>query len=965
MRIIRHLLVLAGVGVVALAGYHVAASAQTYVASLEPRASSRDLTSRWPQIGRGAYTLADLAALEPSVQQVASRYVDPRRIDYQKMFAAGLEAVEHQCPEVLLRLEGERLHVQVDRFSTVLTVAELDSEDDVVEQARRVAQILETQLPKGSYTLPEIEYAFTNGMLSTLDPHTILLPPEAAKKMQEDNDGSFGGLGISIKMQNGELTIDYPMMGTPAWKAGLKPDDKIVKIEGEGTFNMDIEEAVSKMRGPAGTHVTITIMREGFDLPRDVKLQRAEIKPEAVWGELLDGNVGYVQLSSFHQMVDSQLDAELTALSRKAGAGGLKGLVIDMRDNPGGYLDQATKVVDKFLNSGVIVATVGPPGVEREEKKAVASGTEPAYPIVVLMSGNSASASEIVAGALKNTERAVILGERSFGKGSVQELMDLPDGARLKLTVRQYLTPGDHSIQEIGIPPDIELKRSYVSPPRELKEYGVMSGPRISLFARDHILREADLSGHLQNSVNLETPPVYSLRYLAQDPADIVQKSDRRDVRSDFEVMLARDVLLAAHGPRRADVLVAAEKVVATRSSKQAQSITQAFGQQGIDWSECENPEAASAELDLGFVPLGAANETDRLEAGKLTLLRATVRNTGDRPLCQALVRSASPNGNDVLDGIEFYLGRIEPGATRSYETRAMIPGGYPSEVAQVRLDLVDMSQRVLASSTVDVATESAPLPEYAWSWTLDDKSGGDGDGLVEVGETIQLNYTLKNSGQGPGGDVTFNLRKLPGMGKAVELKEARFEAKGLAAGASHAGILSFRVVSEPADPKMGFELSVRDNTRYDYAAISRAGLYAYSVATEQLDFTLGQAAEGKLRQPPRIEVTRAPTLQAGEESITLSGVATDEVGVRDVIVYQGTRKLAYVGGGGSATPLPTVPFTATAELTEGNNVIVVTTRDVDGFTATRSFDVLRRPTVAAAPTSGAIMPPTARPSGG
>jgi hypothetical protein len=285
--------------------------------------------------------------------------------------------------------------------------------------------------------------------------------------------------------------------------------------------------------------------------------------------------------------------------------------------------------------------------------------------------------------------------------------------------------------------------------------------------------------------------------------------------------------------------------------------------------------------------------------------------------------------------------------------------------VAQVRLDLTDMSQRTLSSATFDVATAGHELPSYGWTWTLDDRAGGDGDGLVEVGETIHLRYALTNVGQGPGGDVTFSLRKLPGMGKAVELKEARFEAKGLAAGASHEGALSFRVAAAPPESTMGFELSVRDNERYDYAAIARAGLYAYSVATETLNFTVGQGVEPVRRSPPRIEVTRAPGTVAGEPTVTISGVATDDTGIRDVIVYQGGRKLVYVGGGGSATPLSSVPFTATAELAEGNNVLVVTTRDVDGFTATRSFDVLRRPAVATAPGSSVPAPPVPKGQGG
>lgn len=966
MRIVRHLVVLSGLGVMALAGYHVVASAGTFVASLDanpPRVE--DFTTRFSALGKSTYSLTELSALEPTVDQIASRYVDPSRVDYAKMFAAGLEAVEHFCPEVLLRLDGQRLHVSVDRFSTMLNIRSLNSPEDLVAESARVAQILETHLPS-EYKLPEVEYAFINGMLSTLDPHTIVLPPEQARKMQEDNDGSFGGLGISIRMVKGELTVDYPMMDTPAYKAGLRPADKIVKIEGEGTFNMDIEDAVSKMRGPAGTAVTITIDAERFALPKDVKLVRAEIKPEQVWGELLEGNIGYVQIPGFNQLVDSQLDEQLSALARKAGPGGLKGLVLDLRDNPGGYLDQAKKVSDKFLGEGVIVSTVGPMGTDREEMKANGSGTEPSYPIAVLMSGNSASAAEIVAGALKNQERAIIIGERSFGKGSVQELMDLSGGARLKLTVRRYLTPGDHNIQEIGIPPDIELVRSYVSPPRDLKEYGVQSGPRVSLYSRDGLMREADLSGHLGNDRNLETPPVYRLRYLAADPADTEVRSDRKDIRTDFEVTLARDVLLSVRGGRRADALRGAESVVISRGKAQDLAIEQAFSSLGIDWKDCENPAAADVDLQISFAPVGG-KASSGLTAGDLSTVQVVATNRGDRPLCRTLVRAKSEGGNDVLDGLEFYLGRIDPGKSRSYEARAKVPGGYPSELAIVRLDMLDSAKQILASRTLDVQTVGTPMPRYAWDWKFDDSQGGDGDGVPEIGETPRLLYTIKNVGDGVGGEVTFNLRKLPGMGKTVELKEARIEKKGLEPGETLTGQFSFHVLSAPPEPKLGFELSVRDNERYDYAALNRSGFFAYYVATETLEFEIGKSASGKHREPPRIEVTRAPPAVASETSLIISGVASDDVGVRDVIIYQGGRKLAYAGGGTDNAPLPTVPFSATAELVEGTNLIVVAVRDVDGFTSTQSFDVLRRPAVATAPTTGpgGSVAPTPPPVGG
>lgn len=957
----RILLTLAGLGTCALAGYHLAARAGTYVASTSfGDERTGDLADRFPDVGRGAYSLANLSVLDQTLGLVAERYVEPERLDYPAMFKAGLEAVEHECPEVLLRVDGDRLHVQVDRYSTSLQLRPLESPEDVEAESRRVAQILETQLPKGDYKLNEIEYTLVNGMLTRLDPHTVLLPPVAAKKMQEDNDGSFGGLGISIRMNNGDLVIDYPMVGTPAYKAGLKPSDKITRIDGEGTFNMDIEDAVEKMRGPAGTSVTLTIAREGWDMAHDFKLVRDQIKPAPVWSELLDGNIGYIEIPAYNDLVASELEAELGSLARQAGPGGLKGVILDMRDNPGGYLHRAIEVADKFLSQGVIVSTVGRNGADRKEDTARSTGTEPNYPMAVLMSGNSASAAEIVAGALKNSERAVIIGERSFGKGSVQEINHFSDGSDLKFTVARYLTPGDHWIQEVGIPPDIEVKPYYVLPPRDLKEYGVKSGPHISLFSRDHLLREADLSGAFSNKVNQETPPVYSMRYLAPDPTAEV-KSDRKDVKSDFEVLLARDVLLAARGGRRADVLKGAESVVAYQQKVQDTKIASAFTSQKIDWSACAAPAAANVDLKLEFTKTGTEAWGNTLTAGDLADVRATVTNHGTTALCQVIARAESAGGNDVLDGAEFYFGKVAPGETRTYLTRAKIPGGYPNEVAPLSLVLSDVDHYEFARREMDVVTQNGPLPRYAWDWVVDDKTGGDGDGLPEVGETVSIQYKVTNVGEGVGGEVSFNLRKDNGLGKAVELKDARFDDKGFAPGASVNGAFSFKVLAAPPDQTLKFELSVRDNERYDYGTLSRSGFYSYFVATEPIEMTLGKPVTGMHREPPKIELTRKPGTTSDDPTVTVSGVASDDRGVRDVIVYQGQQKLSYAGGSGKEHPVPTIPFTASADLTEGNNILVIAVRDVDGFTTTQSLDVLRRKAVA----SAAPVPPAVPPAPG
>ena len=958
MRVVRHLIAASLLTTLVLGTWHIAAGSAAAVASVgdEPQEGGlRGMFQQMAAIG-SVYDLSALRNLQRVDALIDQTYVDPQRIDFSKMFRSSLGAIEAQVPGALLDLDekGERLQVEVGGYRTTLTVQKLSSFANLEAELRRVAAILEAHVDSKEVPFPEIEYAIINGVLATLDPHSVFLPPEGSKKMEEDNEGEFGGLGITINIEDGQLTIQYPLEDTPAKRAGLQANDKIIRIEGEETLNMDLEDAVSKMRGAPGTKITITVARESWDTPQDISLIRDRIKPAQVWGVALEGGVAYIRIDQFHGQVETQLDETLNRLTREAG-GSLKGVVLDLRDNPGGYLHQAVAVVDRFLAKGVIVATVERNGKNREEKLAREPGTEPAYPMVVLMSGTSASASEIVAGALKNQERAIVIGERSFGKGSVQNLYPFSDESRLKLTVARYLTPGDHSIQSIGIPPDIALDASLVAPPVELKRKWantdpnakLMGNPRISLFRRDHYLEEADLEGALQSSEEAGAGPVYSLRYLEPDPAKEDEvRTDRKDVRRDFEVMFARDVLLAAQGSRRADVLRDAERVVNSRLKAEEERVEKAFKEQGINWSACSNPGSASVAMDLKVKGDGVLNP------GNLEEVQLTVTNTGNVPLCRTVVKSKS--GNDMLDGMEFYVGRLEPGQTRTDVRKIALEEGYPTEISGVDLKMVDVNGAELASGTSEVRSEGLALPRYAWSWTFDDKVGGDGDGIAEVGETVNVNVSATNVGAGPGGELVIAIKKGDGLGKCVVLKQGTFSIPNLAPGASGSGVLSFQVVAQAEELKdMPFELRITEKERYDYASIIKASFTAYYTQSETLHVPFDRAPAAGKRETPNIELTRVPELRVTDGRVTISGVATDEAGIRDVIIYQGDNKVAYADGGKG---LKSVPFSATAELKDGNNLIVVLVRDVNGLTTTRAVDVYHPPVKTAA---GAAAPAT------
>nr|WP_223913366.1 S41 family peptidase [Geobacter sp. AOG1] len=296
------------------------------------------------------------------------------------------------------------------------------------------------------------------GMLASLDPHSAYLPPEPFKEMNIQMSGSFGGVGIEITLKEGKLTVVSPIEDTPAFRAGIKPNDHIVKIDDKPTRGLTITEAVNRMRGQKGTKVTLTILREGNTKPLVFPLVRAIIQTKSVKYRLLEPGYGLLRISQFQLHTGDEVVAALDKLRGQNG-GTLKGLVIDLRNNPGGLLESCTQVAGRFigdrLDNGLIVSTRGRIPTANQQLTASIGEKEPLYPIVVLINGGTASASEILAGALQDHKRAIVMGTQSFGKGSVQSIITLRDGAGLKLTTALYYTPSGRSIQAKGITPDI------------------------------------------------------------------------------------------------------------------------------------------------------------------------------------------------------------------------------------------------------------------------------------------------------------------------------------------------------------------------------------------------------------------------------------------------------------------------------------------------------------------------------
>jgi carboxyl-terminal processing protease len=370
------------------------------------------------------------------------------------------------------------------------------------------------------------------GMLQELDPHSSFLDAEAYKEMQVDTRGEFHGLGIEItKRDDGFVEVVSPIEGTPAAKAGLRPRDQIVTIcpteppadwkePCRSTKTLTLFEAVNLMRGKKGSAITIEVFREGFERPQPFKIVRDVVKIESVSGKLLEPRYGYVRLRTFQEHTAEDLQQELEQLASESG-GSLSGLVLDLRDNPGGLLDQAVKVANTWISDGLVVYTKGRAESQRQDFRAQPQGVEPNYPMTVLVNEGTASASEIVAGALQDQRRALVLGTQTFGKGSVQTVYPLDNGAGLRLTTALYYTPSGRSIQEVGITPDIVVAEGTA----EVADTGRRR------------LREGDLEGHFTHD-EAEPGSTVSPSPVASEPA-----ADSAGAGSDVQLARALEVL--------------------------------------------------------------------------------------------------------------------------------------------------------------------------------------------------------------------------------------------------------------------------------------------------------------------------------------------------------------------------------------------------------------------------------------
>lgn len=375
-------------------------------------------------------------------------------------------------------------------------------------------------------------YGAINGMLAALDPHSSFMTPDTFKDMKVETKGAFGGLGIEISMKDGVLIVISPIEDTPAQRAGIKSGDQILKIDDRFTKDMSITDSVKLMRGTKGSKVVLTIMREGFERPKEFTLVRDIIQVKSVKSRMLENGYGYIRIAQFQERSDEDMSKALKTLVEENKGKPLSGLVLDLRNDPGGLLDQAVRISDHFIEQGkLIVYTEGRNKDSKMQFTASSRHKETGYPVVVLINGGSASASEIVAGALQDHHKAIVMGTQSFGKGSVQTIIPLADESGLRLTTARYYTPAGRSIQAKGITPDIVV---------EQMEMPKQAPRRESMF-----IREKDLENHFENTDDDKKSGNEDKKDQSKESSknDTVDKKTIDPLKVDYQLVRALDLL--------------------------------------------------------------------------------------------------------------------------------------------------------------------------------------------------------------------------------------------------------------------------------------------------------------------------------------------------------------------------------------------------------------------------------------
>lgn len=765
-------------------------------------------------------------------------YLDLERINPKPLLGKALLDLENAADEIYVEdVDPAKSIVAVHAGGKTETfdLSKVEDLDDSVHVLEAIFSFLSRSYT-GETPLNEVRYAAMNGFLTGIDPHTLVFSPEDFKDFSTHIEGEICGVGMYVGARDGKLTVLEVLKGTPAFQAGFKKNDILDKIGDESTINMTVREAVDRIRGVCGTDVVLTVKRPSAADPDmletlPIKVERDRVVIKSVESALIkdwtkdetlpwSGGIGYVQVINFDKNTTPSLREHLHSLETQNGKP-LAGLILDLRNNSGGLLTQAVEMSDLFLRSGEIVITAS----NREPlyvQEAKANGDEPAYPIIVLSNEASASGAEIVIGALQKNNRAIVLGTRTFGKGSVQQLHHLRYDAELKITVSEYLLPGKVSIQENGVVPNILA-------------FPVIDDGDMDLFPNERSVSERNYAGHLVSRYAKKETPAFTCHYLVTpeegDPYNDRFMSGELEPMKDALVKVALEVFQLAGKPfDPASILVEREKEIEGIKQRLLDGIVARLKDKGVDWSSGDGSVPSSIEPDELKLTLSAEQveepskeADDPVPVTKLRIV-AKLENTGKRTFYR--LKGLSSSDYFLYKDREFLFGRLGPGESAEREVKVRLPY-FPytrndlftvevSATGELPVSESRPSDPVLVSAGVAVEARDRGRPSFAYSAVLLDPATEKPITDLAPGSEALFRMTVRNNGTAPVYKGITILRNE--TGREIFLQRGRIEITSLEPGKET--VSEFRFDVREGEPRTSYDFEVAAADSYSNASI-------------------------------------------------------------------------------------------------------------------------------------------------
>ncbi|MGK5092673.1 S41 family peptidase [Deltaproteobacteria bacterium TL4] len=857
-------------------------------------------------------------------------YVEPEHMDTLAMLEGALIALEDEIPEVqtqlVIQTSGQKqLQFTLGDSSQTIDLSNLRNLRDLHQVLQYLYSTITTTLPATN----DIDIVMIRGLLARLDPHSVLLTADIYQEFKIVTSGEFAGVGLMIGIRDQELIVISPIDGSPAARADIRPKDRIVKIDNEETANITLTDSISRLRGETGSKIILHIMRKGFTQPQKYELTREVIKINSVVVQELKTSpnpIRYIRIKNFQEHTLKELYEGLENLQES------HGLILDLRNNPGGLLEQAINMSDLFLTEEkVIVSTLSHHQQQQVYKSywPLKNHLLTQLPIVILVNAGSASASEIVAAALKKHQRAVLLGEQTFGKGSVQSVWDLDNGGALKLTIAQYLTPNNKSIQSVGVTPNILLYPAIISKEHiQLSQKNVLPIEKIevdsfSSWISQPEVPEAQLQYYRHDYSNTDASAQF---FVSPEPSlDTLE--------NDFFVQFAKQILLEnlkkGGSEKLLNTALALQPQVA---KKQEQEIIQALDQMGVDWNLRETtPEPSAFEMKTN-IEWTATQEPHEWKPFDSSIpvnselhLQIKVTNVGTRSESRLLILTESPN--PAFHHLELPVGYLEAGKTRTQTLNISIPEESHNALEVITLKLIDSEMQTFSSQTRLLPIKCLSEPRFQLTLTgLDDGtqgSEGNGDGLLQTGETIVLQAIIHNEGPGEAQNAVITLKD---QSPDLSISKGRSILGKIKPNESKTAFLVFKKTKD-ALSKLNVEIQDAD--------FGNQELIVPLPLKQQLPNGTFQATQ--LEQMQVLDTSNQPVAyQTSSKRVNFKGQIEGQRAVKDMYVFINQKKIFY--GLNSDKESTLFPFDIPLELSPGYNEIVIHARNLNDIIMKKSF---------------------------